>query len=151
MFQGTYKGLIPGSFLELYDTPFSYLSVSDEEALSWKSVSQQAHELGKKTNCSFSIAPGMYARHMVEAGFVDIKEKWETSEVTQFVLYDVESMLRLSWHLQDVDVEGIWARLADWRGRLGSEAGSVQVRQYVPLFALGCLLRQTSPATLFVV
>lgn len=148
MVRGAYKGLIPGGFLELYDSPFSYLSASDDGALSWKSVSWQACELGKKTGCSFAIGPGMYTRCMAAAGFVDIQEKWETAEVTNFVLHEVESMLRLSWYLEGLDDQEIWARLAHWRGRLKSEAGSVRVRQYVPLFAPGCL-RQTSSANIF--
>ena len=150
IFQGAYKTLMPGGLLELYDTPFSYLFVSDQEAPSWKSVSQQAHELGKRTNCSFSIAHGMYMHHMEAAGFVDIKETWETTEVTEYVLHDVESMLRLSWYLQDMDKEAIRARLADWRSRLKSEAGNVNVQQYVPLFAptdvLACLLYTSDAA-----
>jgi len=128
MVRGAYKGLIPGGFLELYDSPFSYLSASDDGALWWKSVSWQACELGKKTGCSFAIDPGMYTCHMAAAGFVDIQEKWETAEVTNFVLHEVESMLRLSWYLEGVDDQEIWARLAHWRGRLKSEAGSVRVR-----------------------
>jgi SAM-dependent methyltransferase len=123
VFQGAYKSLMPGGYLELYDPLF------------WKSVSQQACELGKKTGSSFAITPGMYTRHMVAAGFVDIKEKWETADMTEYELYDVESMLRLLWHLEEVNDQEIWTRLADWRGRLQSEAGSVKVRQYVPLFA----------------
>jgi len=70
--------------------------------------------------------------------------------VTNFVLHEVESMLRLSWYLEGVDDQEIWGRLAHWRDRLKSEAGSVRVRQYMPLFALGCL-RQTSSANIFLV
>ncbi|KAL2260027.1 hypothetical protein VTK26DRAFT_6112 [Humicola hyalothermophila] len=128
MFRGAYNCLMPGGFLELYDPLFSYLSASDDEELSWKSVSRQACELGKKTGCSFTLAPGMYTRHMVAAGFVDIQEKWESADVTNYELYDVESMLRLLWHLEGVDDQEIWARLEDWRSRLESEAGCVRVR-----------------------
>ncbi|KAK0744809.1 hypothetical protein B0T21DRAFT_447918 [Apiosordaria backusii] len=114
-------------FLELCDTPFSYTSNAGE-ITSWNSVSRQARELGYKIGCSFAIHPGMYARYMAAAGFVDIREKWETIEVTEFVLHDVESVLLLAWHLEGADDEEIGTRLADWRGRLESEASSVKVR-----------------------
>ncbi|KAK4108018.1 S-adenosyl-L-methionine-dependent methyltransferase [Canariomyces notabilis] len=133
LFRSAYKCLMPGGFLELYDPLFSYLSASDDGELSWKSVSRQACELGKKTSCSFAIAPGMYTRHMVRAGFVDIQEKWESADVTKYELHDVESMLRLLWYLEGVDDQEIWARLGDWRSRLTSEADSVRVRQVAVL------------------
>jgi hypothetical protein len=60
------------------------------EIASWNSVSQQGRELGKKIGCSFVISPGMYTRYMAAAGFIDIREKWETIEVTECVLRDVE-------------------------------------------------------------
>ncbi|KAH6632809.1 hypothetical protein F5144DRAFT_263737 [Chaetomium tenue] len=127
LFRKCFESLAPGGFFELCDTPFNYKG-DDEAIASGNSVSRHTHGLGDKIGCSFFITPGMYTHHMVAAGFVDICEKWETVEVTEFVLHDVECVLRLVWYLEGLDDEEIRARLADWRGRLEAEASNVQVR-----------------------
>lgn len=126
LFRSSFNCLIPGGFVELCDTAFSYTSDGGTIA-SWDSVSAQARRLGDKLRCSFVVTPGMYTRYMEATGYVDIHEEWETTEVTEFVLHDVECVLTLAWYLEGVDDKEIESRLVDWRGRLESEASSVKV------------------------
>ncbi|KAH6622615.1 S-adenosyl-L-methionine-dependent methyltransferase, partial [Chaetomium tenue] len=65
--------LSPGGYIELCDTPFKYTSEGNAIP-TWKSVSQRAHELGKKIGSSFFLTPGTYVQHMAAAGFVDVHE-----------------------------------------------------------------------------
>ncbi|KAL2016045.1 hypothetical protein VTK56DRAFT_4311 [Thermocarpiscus australiensis] len=127
LFRNSFNCLRPDGFFELCGTPFSYTS-NGGAIDAWNSVSRQAYSLGNKIGCSFVIVPGVYTEYMTAAGFVDIYEEWETTEVTEFVLHDIECMLRLAWHLEGVDHEKIATSLVNWRRRLESEASSVEVQ-----------------------
>jgi hypothetical protein len=134
LFSNSFNCLPPGGFLELCDTGFRYKSDGTAIA-SWKSVSQEIYEFGKKVGYSFNLYHGIYRGYIEAVGFVDVHEHWETFSANNTVIHDIGSILLLAWKREGLDDEEIRLRLARWNGLLVSEASSVKVHS-ICLFSL---------------